>query len=69
MPRPKVVLDYQICDPAYCQGGVCSAAQVCERKVLRQEKSGELPEITPALCLGCTDCVTVCPKNALRIIN
>jgi len=45
MPQPKVAIDYQACDPSWCQDGVCSSALVCERKVLRQEKPGELPDI------------------------
>jgi len=69
MPEPKVAIDYQACDPSWCKDGVCASAQVCERKVLRQEKPGELPDIYPSLCLGCAECLPVCPKKALLIMS
>jgi NAD-dependent dihydropyrimidine dehydrogenase PreA subunit len=69
MPQPKVILDYQACDPSRCENGVCAAAQVCERKVLKQANPGELPELYPSLCQGCIDCIKVCPCNALRLIQ
>jgi NAD-dependent dihydropyrimidine dehydrogenase PreA subunit len=69
MPQPKVAIDYQACDPSLCQDGVCSSALVCERKMLRQEEPGELPDIYPSLCLGCAECLLVCPKKALLIMS
>jgi len=69
MPQPKVVLDYQRCDPSCCEEGICAAALVCQRKVLRQEKPGELPDLYPSRCLGCVDCLTVCPNDALRLMQ
>jgi NAD-dependent dihydropyrimidine dehydrogenase PreA subunit len=69
MPQPKVILDYQACDPSYCENGVCAAALVCEKKVLKQEKPGELPELNPSLCRGCVDCIPACPREALRLMR
>ena len=69
MPQPKVVLDYKLCDPSCCEEGICAAAQVCNRKVLRQEKPGELPDLYPSLCLGCTDCLGECPQRAIRLMQ
>ncbi len=69
MPQPRIAIDYQACDPSNCEKGVCASALVCERNVLRQEKPGELPDIYPNLCLGCVDCISVCPMNALHIMN
>ena len=69
MPKPKVALDYQRCDPSCCDGGVCKAAQVCDRKVLRQEKPGELPDLYPSMCLGCIDCLAACPRDAIRLMQ
>ena len=66
MPQLTVVIDYQACDPSFCPEGICAAAQGCERMVLRQDKPGEPPEITPSLCRGCVDCLPLCPKDALR---
>lgn len=66
MPQPKIVVDYSRCDPSFCDQGICAAAQVCERKVLRQEKPGEMPDLYPAMCLGCIDCLTACPQGAIR---
>ncbi len=69
MPQLKVILNYQACDPAYCEDGICAAALVCERKVLKQEKPGELPDISPSLCLGCIDCIPACPREALQLMK
>lgn len=69
MPQPKVVLDYSRCDPSHCEGGTCAAAQVCERKVLRQEAPGEMPDFYPNMCLGCTDCLDACPQGAIRMMQ
>ena len=66
MPQIKVALDYSRCDPSHCEGGICAAAQVCKRKVLKQEKPGQMPDLYPSLCLGCTDCLSACPLGALR---
>lgn len=66
MPKTQVLLDYSLCDPSHCEGGICAAAQVCERKVLRQDKPGEMPDLYPNLCLGCNDCIPVCPQGAIR---
>ena len=69
MQQPKVILNYQACDPTFCENVICQAAMVCERKVLRQEKPGELPDISPPLCLGCIDCITACPREALQLMK
>ena len=69
MTQLKVILNYQACDPDYCENGICAAALVCERKVLKQEKPGELPDISPSLCLGCIDCIPACPREALQLMK
>ena len=69
MPQPKVMLNYQFCDPGNCENGICAAALVCERKVLKQEKPGELPDISPLLCLGCIDCIPACSREALQLMK
>jgi len=69
LPQPKVVLDYQRCDPNCSEDGVCPASLVCERKVLTQEEPGELPDLYPARCLGCVDCLSLCPTGALELMK
>jgi formate hydrogenlyase subunit 6/NADH:ubiquinone oxidoreductase subunit I len=69
MPQPRVLLDYQRCDPWCSEDGVCPAVLVCEKKVLRQEVVGEPPEIYTSRCLGCVDCLTVCPNDALQLMK
>jgi len=69
VPQTKVALDYQRCDPSSCEEGVCAAALVCKKKVLKQEKPGEMPDLYPAMCLGCTDCISECPNEAIRIMR
>lgn len=69
MPQPKVVLDYQRCDPNCSEDGICPASLVCERKVLTQEGPDELPDLHPARCLGCVDCLPLCPIGALQLMK
>lgn len=69
MPQPKVVLDYQRCDPNCSEDGICPASLVCERKVLTQEGPDELPVLHPARCLGCVDCLPLCPTGALQLMK
>jgi len=69
MPQPKVVLDYERCDPEACEDGICAAAKVCEKKVLRQEAPGEMPDLYPSMCRGCTDCINACPRDAIRLMK
>jgi len=69
MPQPKVVLDYERCDPDTCEDGICAAAEVCEKKVLRQEAPGEIPDLYPSMCRGCTDCISACPRDAIRLMR
>ncbi len=69
MPQPKIVLDYSRCDPESCEDGICAAARVCKKKVLRQEAPGELPDFFPNMCLGCSDCISECPHRALRMMR
>ena len=69
MPQPKVALDYERCDPGSCEDGICAAAKVCEKKVLRQEAPGEMPDLYPSLCRGCIDCISDCPRDAIRLMK
>ena len=62
-------MDYERCDPESCEDGICAAAKVCEKKVLRQEAPGEMPDIYPSLCLGCIDCIVACPRDAIRLMK
>ena len=69
MPQPKIAVDYQRCDPESCNDGICAAAKVCQKKVLRQEEPGEMPDVYPSLCLGCIDCISECPRGAIQLMK
>jgi formate hydrogenlyase subunit 6/NADH:ubiquinone oxidoreductase subunit I len=69
MPQPRVVLDYSRCNPELCENGVCAASLICERKVLRQDAPGDMPELYPSRCLGCVDCLPACPTRALQLMK
>jgi translation initiation factor RLI1 len=65
-----VNVDFEQCQPAICdpETGACPAAIACTHKILIQEDPGEEPMlISMKLCVGCADCVRVCPLNALTI--
>lgn len=63
------LVDYQLCDPARCESGVCSAAQACPRRLLRQEAPYEVPMPDTSPCKGCGDCARSCPLDAIRVVS
>ncbi len=68
MPRKTIVVDYQTCDPKQCDGGICQAALICERKVLTQEAPFEMPDAKASMCLSCSMCLWACPKGAIHVL-
>jgi Fe-S-cluster-containing hydrogenase component 2 len=68
MPKKTVVVDYQVCNPEQCEGGICQAALLCERKVLTQETPYEMPDAKASMCLSCSLCMQACPKGAIHVM-
>ena len=70
MPKKTPAVDYTLCNPEQCDGGVCSAAAECEHGSLVQERPYETPEVNPAKwCHSCAKCAKTCPLNAIRLIE
>ncbi len=67
MPKPMAMVDYGRCQPEKCDGGICLAVLACPAKVLRQEAPYEMPDPSPAMCVGCALCVQACPTKAIRV--
>ena len=44
MPKQTAIINYQICEPTLCKGGICQAVQACPRKLLKQEEPYEMPD-------------------------
>jgi Fe-S-cluster-containing hydrogenase component 2 len=68
MPKKAVVIDYQACDPKQCEGGICQAALLCERKVLTKEAPYDMPDAKASMCLGCSLCMQACSKGAIYLM-
>jgi translation initiation factor RLI1 len=68
MPKQTAIINYQICEPTLCKGGICQAVQACPRKLLKQEEPFEMPDPYPNMCIGCAICVKACPKNAVQMV-
>ena len=68
MPKQVAVIDYQVCQPGLCENGICQAALVCPRKLLKQEDPFEMPDPYPNMCVGCGVCVQACPKKAVKMV-
>lgn len=66
MPKPKAIVDAARCRPEACPEGVCLAAQVCPKGILRQDAAYETPYTASDLCMSCFDCLKVCPRKAIR---
>lgn len=69
MPRKTALVVFPKCHPEQCEGGVCAAALACPRKLLKQERPGEIPMTDPALCRGCADCAHACPLKAITVLT
>lgn len=68
MAGKLVVIDYSKCDPVQCEGGVCTAALACPRKVMNQEAPYEPPMPPSFPCRGCAECVLHCPFKAVSMV-
>jgi NAD-dependent dihydropyrimidine dehydrogenase PreA subunit len=66
--KQVAVVDFGICHPKKCSGGVCLSVGACPKKVLKQEEPYEMPYINPSVCIGCGLCAQACPVNAIRMI-
>ena len=63
------LVDYEICNPRKCNPdeGLCAAVLACSHKVLKQIDGGfEPPMVFQDMCMGCWDCVEVCPLDAVQ---
>jgi translation initiation factor RLI1 len=69
MAGKLVLVNYNKCDPERCEGGICTAALACSRRLLRQEAPYEVPMGDPFLCRACGDCVRTCPLKAVEVVG
>ena len=72
MQKKWANIDFNICQPAECAkaDGPCSAAAECPHNLLEQEEATEPPMLLSAeMCVGCGDCVKVCPMKAIVIVR
>jgi NAD-dependent dihydropyrimidine dehydrogenase PreA subunit len=70
MARKVPAVDYTLCRPEECAGGICTAALECEKGRLIQAEAGETPEVNPAkYCHSCTKCAKTCPLKAIKLIE
>jgi NAD-dependent dihydropyrimidine dehydrogenase PreA subunit len=67
MPKKTAVINYQNCQPEYCENGICAAVLVCRHDVLKQEEPFEKPD-PPMICVGCGTCIPACDKDAIFLI-
>jgi translation initiation factor RLI1 len=70
MGNKRVVIDFKKCSPQVCapDSGICPACSVCTHKLLVQEDPNDAPMlISERMCVGCGDCVLLCPCGALTM--
>lgn len=70
MGKKRLVVEFKKCEPRKCnpEAGVCRACAACNKKLLIQESADEAPMlVSERMCVGCGDCVHVCPCGALRV--
>jgi len=62
------MVDYRKCQPERCDKGICLAALACENKVMTQEAPYEMPDVNPAMCIGCGECALACLLKAVVVM-
>ena len=67
MPKQMAMLDYERCQPEKCDKGICLAVSACPNNILKQEAPYEMPDLDPAMCVGCGLCAQACPLKAVRL--
>jgi translation initiation factor RLI1 len=67
VPGKIALLQFDKCNPGKCEGSVCAAMLACKKKLIRQEKPGEMPMFSPTSCVGCGDCARACPEKAVIV--
>lgn len=68
MPKQVAVVDYRRCQPEQCDEGICLAVSACPAKILKQAAPYEMPNPSPAMCVGCGLCTQACPVKAIRMM-
>lgn len=71
MPKMKAQLLFDKCIPEECsdRDGTCASAKACKKSCLEQEDLFESPVIFSLdMCVGCGDCVDVCPFKAVKMV-
>ena len=64
------MVDYETCNPEKCdpENGICAAANACTYKVMKQiDGAFESPLVFQDMCMGCWDCIEVCPLGAVSV--
>jgi translation initiation factor RLI1 len=67
VPEKTALVQFDKCEPCKCKDGVCAAMLVCNHKLIKQERPGEIPMFSPSSCTGCGDCARACPQKAVQI--
>ena len=66
------IVDSERCNPERCRlnGGSCIAVHACTHNIMEQESPYDVPVLwSTNACVGCGDCVSACPLDAIFIQN
>jgi len=65
---PVHSVNFNVCQPARCDDGICAASRACPHRAFLQEAPHDFPLLDGARCAGCGSFTGACPLKTIRMV-